>query len=165
MKDSEARGVVLRALYEVRHKMRHPGIPVDVPGLEQLEPEVLRNILRQLKEQGLIVFTPLSGGNQIFGRGEISSYGVDVVEGDRTSPIAIKIDSSVNVHSSQNVMVGGTGNTQTVTMDIEKLFNAVDGSAASETERAEAKSLLQKVFDNPLAKKALDWVLGGSASG
>jgi hypothetical protein len=61
MKDSEARGIVLRALYYIRHTQRHPGIPSDVPGLKQLEPQVLINILRQLKEQGLIDFTPMSG--------------------------------------------------------------------------------------------------------
>jgi hypothetical protein len=62
-------------------------------------------------------------------------------------------------------MVGGAGNTQTVTMDIEKLFNAVDGSEASAAEKAEAKSLLQKVLDNPRAKKALDWFTKGQVGG
>ncbi|WP_439401227.1 hypothetical protein ACNJYA_30665 [Bradyrhizobium sp. DASA03068] len=163
MKDKDARGVVLRALYEVRHTQRHPGIPSDVPGLEQLEPAVLMNILRQLKEQGLIDFTPLSGGDSFFGRGNISSYGVDVVEGESTPPIAITVDNSVNVHASQNVMVGGSSNTQTVTMNVEKLLNAVDQAQASATEKAEAKSLLQKVFDNPLARKILEWFTRGNS--
>jgi hypothetical protein len=163
MKDKDARGIVLRALYDVRHTQTHPAVPSDVPGLEVLEPQVLNNILRQLREQNLIEFRPMSGGDVVFGRANITSYGVDVVEGEKVSPIAIAIDNSVNVHSSQNVMVGGSSNAQTVTMDVDKLFNAVDGAAASATEKAEAKSLLQKVLDNPLAKKLLGWFTNGQA--
>ncbi|TCU78845.1 hypothetical protein EDE08_101627 [Bradyrhizobium sp. R2.2-H] len=165
MKDKDARGIVLRALYDIRHTHRHAGIPADVPGLEKIESPVLVNILRQLNEKGLITFQSLSGGDQIFGRGEISAYGVDVIEGESAPPIAITIDNSVNVHSSQNVMVGGSGNTQSVTMDVEKLFNAVDGAEASATEKAEAKSLLKMVLDNPIAKKALDWLFKSQVGG
>lgn len=39
-------------------------------------------------------------------------------------PIAISIDSSINVHGSQNIQIGGQGNVQSLTMDIEKMASS-----------------------------------------
>jgi hypothetical protein len=38
-------------------------------------------------------------------------------------------------------------------------MNAVDAGTGSMQEKEEAKSLLKKLFENPLAKFALDWFL------
>lgn len=166
MKDSEVRGVVLRALYDIRHEKRNPAIPRDVPALENIDMNVLSNILRHLKEQVLIDFTPLSGGDMLLGRGNISSHGVDVVEGTIAPPISISmVDNSTNVQGSQGVMIGGQGNTQTVALDVEKLFNAIDQAQVSETEKAEAKGLWKSILENPLAKKALEWITKGQVGG
>jgi hypothetical protein len=87
---------------------------------------------------------------------KITAFGADVVEGNTPPPISINIDSSVSVHGSQGVQIGGQGNVQNVTMDVGKLMNAVDAGTGTMQEKEEAKSLLKKVLENPLAKFALD---------
>jgi hypothetical protein len=67
----------------------------------------------------------------------------------------------VNVHGSQNVQIGGSGNVQTVTMDIERMINAVDGANVSSTEKEEAKSLLKKISENKLVRTLLSQWVGG----
>jgi hypothetical protein len=83
MNDSEVRALVLRALYEIRHTNPHAAIPADVPSLLGIETNVLLGILRQLRDKGLIDFTPMSGGANMLGRGKIWHTG-DVVEDDTT---------------------------------------------------------------------------------
>jgi hypothetical protein len=157
VKDSEVRGIVLKELYEIRHTNPHAAIPADVPGLLEIDPNVLLGVLRQLRDKGLIEFTALSGGHNMFGRGKISAFGVDVVEDVSSSPIAISIDNSVSVHGSQGIQIGGQGNSQTVTLDIGKLINAIDGGTGTIQEKEEAKSLLKKLAENPLVKTAVEW--------
>ena len=85
MNDSEIRSLVLKELYKIRHTNPHAAIPADTPGLLSIDPPVLLGVLRQLRDKGLIEFTPLSGGANMFGRGKISAYGVDAIEEDTTS--------------------------------------------------------------------------------
>jgi hypothetical protein len=87
---------------------------------------------------------------------KITAFGADVIEGSTPPPISINVDSSVNVHGSQGVQIGGQGNVQNITMDVGKLMNAVDAGTGTMQEKEEAKSLLKKVLENPLAKFALD---------
>ena|ERR1700684_2115533 len=157
MKDNETRGLVLKALYDVRHVAFMPALPAQVPGLPSLDRNLLRNIVVQLKDKGLIEFMHLSGGDNMIGRAKITAYGIDVVEGAIVSPIAISIDQSVNVHGSQNVQVGGHDNVQNVSMDIEKMISVVDSADASVTEKEEAKSLLKRISEN----KLVQMVIGG----
>jgi hypothetical protein len=49
-----------------------------------------------------------------------------------------------DVHASQNVQIGGQGNVQIVTMDVDKMITAVESSNATFAEREEAKSILKK---------------------
>jgi hypothetical protein len=161
MKDSDSRGLVLKRLYDVRHQLDHAN-GSDFSGLP-IEPKVLPNILEQLAQQNLIDWKPLRGsmGSYLAFMAKITAFGVDVVEGNITSPITVTIDSSVNVHGSQNVQVGGHGNIQTVTMDFEKMINAVEGADVSISEKAEAKSLLQKIANNKLVQSIVSkYVLG-----
>jgi hypothetical protein len=58
VKDSEVRGIVLKELYEIRHTNPHAAIPADVPGLLEIDPNVLLGVLRQLRDKGLIEFGP-----------------------------------------------------------------------------------------------------------
>jgi hypothetical protein len=98
----------------------------------------------------------------IGGIGEITARGVDVIEGTAHSPIAITLyDHSVSVHESSHVQIGNS-NTQNVTVHIGKLIAAVDHSNASEAEKKEAKSLLQKLAENPLVQSVWGYVFGGS---
>ncbi len=78
-----------------------------------------------------------------------------VIEENVPPPIAITIDSSVNVHGSQNVQVGGSGNVMNVKMDFEKMINAVDQAQVSEPQKAEAKSLLRQLAENDLVQ----WII------
>ena len=160
MKDSEARGLVLRRLYDLRHVKQYAD-PSDFTSTS-LEQNVVPNIVEQLTQQGLVDWNPLRahGGYATF-MARITAFGVDVVEGTQRSPISITIDSSVNVHGSQNVQIG-QGNVQTVTMDIGKMISAVDGSNATVTEKSEAKSLLQKIAGNKLVQEIVSKYLLGS---
>ena len=155
MNDSEIRGLVLKRLYEVRHEEDFTAVPDDLK-IPNQNMKVLGNIAKQLNEQGLIVFKQHMGQNYPSGYGHITASGIDVVEGTRHSPISITIDSSVNVHSSQGVQIGGQGNSQNITMDIGKLVSAVDGGVGTIQEKEEAKSLLKRLADNPLVKGAIE---------
>jgi geranylgeranyl pyrophosphate synthase len=96
--------------------------------------------------------------------GKISASGVDVVEGTATAPITITLhDHSISVSQSSNVQIGDS-NTQGMKVRIDKLIAAVDHSQASATEKAEAKSLLEKLASNPLVKAVLGAVLGGHSN-
>jgi len=162
LKDSELRGAVLNALYEVRHSKEWPAVPDDIPPLPAVDHNTLRNIFKQLSEQGLIDFKAHSG-TPAFGRARIKSFGVDVIEGNTAPPIAISIDNSVSVHGSQNVQIGGQANVQNIKMDVEKMITLVDSSDASVHEKAEAKSLLKQISENPLVQMILKhwWKIDG----
>jgi hypothetical protein len=90
---------------------------------------------------------------------KIKAFGADVIEGNTPPPISISVDNRVSVHGSQGVQIGGQGNVQNITMDVGKLMNAVDAGTGAMQEKEEAKSFLKKLFENPLAKFALDWFL------
>jgi hypothetical protein len=156
MNDSETRGLVLRRLYEIRHQIVQAQVH-DFDDL-QLEPDVLVGIMDQLAQKNLIEWTPhrsgMRPGIDAF-VAHIKAFGVDVVEGTERPPIAITIDSSVNVHGSQNVQIGGEGNVQTVTMDIDKMVTAVGSSNASLAEREEAKSILKRMANSKLVQTVI----------
>jgi hypothetical protein len=160
MKDSEARGLVLKRLYDIRREVEYADAK-DFEGIP-IEPKVIPNIVEQLAQQKLVTWNPLKlhGGYAAL-MAKITVFGSDVIEGNIESPITITVDSSVNVHGSQNVQVGGQGNVQTVTMDIDKMISAVDGSS-DVTEKAEAKSLLQKIAGNKLVQEIIRKYLLGS---
>jgi hypothetical protein len=151
MKDADLRGIVLRKLYEVRREGM-TGLPVD-DGL--LTPATSFDICRQLAQQSLIEFRAIEGiGGFRDGMVHITAYGVDVVEGTTRAPIAINIDQSVSVHSSQNVQIGKS-NVQGIQIDAERLAVAIDNAEASLQEKAEAKSLLKKLLENPIVSKII----------
>jgi hypothetical protein len=125
MKDSDVRGLVLRKMYDLRHKQDHVPIPqeLDLPGLDMTLPENLQmvgNVAKQLNDLGLLKFKEFMGEKYRNGFASITAFGVDVIEGGARPPLAITIDSSVHVHGSQGVQIGGQGNTQHVTMDLVK---------------------------------------------
>jgi hypothetical protein len=134
MNDSELRGTVLKIMYELRHNDR---VNYDEAlNLPEVPENVLRSILRQMEEKGLIetVFRPVGG----LGIGRMTAYGIDVATGQQQSPVPIIIDQSITVQSSSNVIIGDQ-NVQGVSIDIEKLNAAIDHSKADFNEKAEAK--------------------------
>jgi hypothetical protein len=109
MKDSEARGLVLRQLYDLRHQIDY----VNQSDLENvpIERKVMPSILKQLADKNLIAWNLARGGmgSYFAYMAQITAFGIDVVEGTAQAPIAVTIDSSVHVLGSQNVQVGGQG--------------------------------------------------------
>lgn len=57
-------------------------------------------------------------------------------------------------------MVGGQGNVQNFTMDVEKMNSIVDSSDASITEKEEAKSLLKQLSESKLVQLVFGKVIG-----
>ncbi|MGY3589027.1 hypothetical protein ACVIGB_002018 [Bradyrhizobium sp. USDA 4341] len=160
MKDSEARGIVLKKMYDLRETKDR----LELPDFADtgLEVDKVGRVLEQLAEKGLIQWNPrrssmTSAVRYMVIMAKISAFGVDVVEGDAAPPMAITIDSSINVHASQGVQIGGHGNIQNVNLNLERLNNYVDSSNASAAEKDEAKSLLKQVWENPLVKGAIEW--------
>jgi hypothetical protein len=167
MKDSEARGMVLQRLYDIRHEVdkAHPQHFEDIE--KTLPANVIANVLSQLSDKGMIKFDPhrsSSSGLIDNFQARILGPGVDVIEKTREPPIAIvfpvSIDSSVSIHGSQGVIVGGQGNVQNFTMDVEKMNSIIDSSDASLIEREEAKSLLKRLSENRLVRLVLAKLIG-----
>jgi hypothetical protein len=115
--------------------------------------------MSQLAENGLIEWKPnLSRrtGRIGFYASRILSAGVEVIEGSRQPAIAINVDHTITLHGSQNVMIGGQGNTQAVTMDVERLNIIVDSSDSSQAEKEAAKSVFKVLSESKLAQ----WAIG-----
>jgi hypothetical protein len=97
-------------------------------------------------------------------RGKITARGVDVVDGDVPPPIRVTLhDHSISITGSTGVIVG-SGNKQNIVGDIGKIHAAIDHSHASDGEKQEAKSLLQKLVGNATLWSILGtFFSGGSA--
>jgi hypothetical protein len=161
MKDSELRGIVLQKFYDVRHK-------IDWFNLNALSTHIaadfmqLANVCDQLGQHGLIEWKPIKSlAGTIDGQGKITARGVDVIEGTARAPITITLhDQSIKVTGSTNVQIGNS-NQQNINTKITSLMNAIDSMNASENEKKEAKSLVEKILTNPLVAAAIGALLGG----
>jgi hypothetical protein len=152
MTDSEIRGIILSSLYERRHKQQYVHIPDDLPiiGFDLTNKQdltVVGNVAQQLADQNLITFERLVG-SRLNGLAKITAFGVDVIEQKSQSPISITIDQRISVTGSSHVQIG-SGNVQNVS-DFDKLNVAVAKSNATQAEKEEAKSLLEKLSNSPL---------------
>ena len=118
----------------------------------------LARISKQLGDYNLIEWNPTLGsqGEPVAGGGEITAFGVDVIEGTSKSPITITFDQrhTVSITGSNNIV----GNHNAIHAD--EISIAISHSSFSEAEKAEAKSLWQKVSENKLLNTVL-----GSATG
>jgi hypothetical protein len=165
MKDGELRGIVLEKFYELRNEQPSMLDVLSLPEIVSLDPNVNRllNICDQLGEHGLIQWRSLNSLSAVGGMGKITARGVDVVEGTAPAPITVTLhDHRISVSQSSNVQ-SGDSNTQGVKLRIDKLIAAIDHSEASDAEKTEAKSLLEKITSNPLVQTVLSAVLGGSS--
>jgi hypothetical protein len=170
VKDSDRRFEALRKFYDARHKTDWVDISA---GSSQEEQKITANICRQLAQSSLIEWKPL--GNLPMGMGRITDQGVNVIEGNAASPIAITIDSrQISVRGSANVQIGDK-NVQTVSTEndadvIQRLVgllasseNPVDDAAkadivklvefANKGNMPEVKPLFQRLFG--LAKETV----------
>jgi hypothetical protein len=88
---------------------------------------------------------------------------VDVIDGDEEPPFPMQFDASTHIHiggSADGAQIAGAHShqAQTITQEIEKLIQAINGSSVSEAEKIEAKSALRKVLES----KALGSILGAA---
>jgi hypothetical protein len=163
MTDGELRGKLLKRFYDVRHN----GGPVQLSAVSSWvfdEPvDRVANICEQLAELQLLNWQKADNLAQRNGLGRISAHGVDVIEGRASAPKGVTVnDHSVHIHGSSNVQVG-SGNTLHANTTIGKLISAVDHSQASDSEKAEAKSLLQRMSENRLVTTVLATFLSSGA--
>ena len=165
MKDNELRGLVLRKYYEKRREGWIQWKSEDFADIEEdFDAQDLFRVCDQLGEHGLIEWTNVqdSSGRTLDGRGRISAYGVDVVEGTQKSPVSIKLDYSqhnISVHSSSNVQVG-RGNVQGVTIHVQRLAEAISKSDGPPEQKAAAESALAQFLEHP----AVTAILGNLSS-
>lgn len=160
-KDAELRAVALRRFYDERHIRSWIGLPID-PSASMQEKIVMANICEQLSESRMIEWkTPARGIPE--GMGRITSLGVDVIEGNARSPIAISIDKRITIHGSSHIQIG-EGNAQDIHFDAERLVASINGSSASVEEKEEAKGLLRAFLENPLIAKLLGFVIPSAGS-
>jgi hypothetical protein len=164
MKDNDLRGVVLQKYYE---KRREGWIQWRAEDFQNVETDFtakdLFSVCDQLGQHGLIDWKGLedNSGVTIDGRGKITAYGIDVVEGKEASPIAINFaysDHSVSVSSSSNVQIG-SGNIQGIAVHVEKLMEAIEASNAPPEKKKEAVGAFKKFLEHP----AVAAILGGLA--
>ena len=152
MKDSELRGLVLQAVYDRRKQplVSFMKLVPDVPDME------VSRILKQLEDSGLITWGFKDIGTGL-GSGQITTYGTEIIEGEAAPPFAITmIDNSIKISDSTGVQIG-QGNTQNVQTTLHSLNAAIDKADALPAAKAEAKSLVQKISENPL----LNTIIGG----
>ena len=147
--DAEVRGLVLKRLYELRSKSNW----VDWDNFHELglpQQEVGR-YLKELHELGLAEGKFVSSGENeeyLDVQVRVRARGADAVEYPEKRPPEIIIDQSV--HGVQHT-----------TLDIDRLFAAIDGSSAAMDEKADAKSLLQRLNENKLLTNLLQkWFAG-----
>ena len=146
MTDTELRSKLLAHLYESRSNDF-----VMIGGNARNDPaqrEEIR-IAEQLHEYNLIKFNLLN--RNIGGTAKITARGVDVMEGNIPSPVAIHVNKNqtININGSSGFQVGDY-NSQSITVGIEALLQQIDASSTTVEEKAEAKSLLRKLLEHPL---------------
>jgi hypothetical protein len=85
-----------------------------------------------------------------------------VIEGNAKSPIAITIDRRVTITGSSHIQVGDS-NLQDIHTNADRIVMAINSSTVTEAEKEEARSLLQRVLENPLLSRLIG-LLGGVGS-
>ncbi len=150
MKDNELRGVILDRVYELRHDRAEVIIPGRDLSLPDVPDHALGNICSQLADYGLLDYKPhrsSKSGKIDAGIARITARGVDVIEGTINPPLPISLQL-VQVQHSSNVQIGH-GNIQNVS-GVDQINIAIDQAEVSQSEKAQAKSLLAQLAENKL---------------
>jgi len=147
--DAKIRGLVLKRLYELHTKSEW----VDWDNFHELglpQQEVGR-YLKELHELSLAEGKFVTGGeNEEYSevRVRIRARGSDAVENPEKRPLDIVINQDIH-------------GTQHMTLDIDGLTAAIDGSPAAMGDKAEAKSLLMRLNENKFLTNLLQkWFAG-----
>jgi hypothetical protein len=126
MRDNELRGIILEALYNQR---RRDLVDFETElGKLPLPEGAMESIVRQLEKKGLIErpIRPPSG----LGKGRITAYGTEVVEGTTSPPVSILFQQHITVQDSSDVQIG-TGNMQSVS-HIKTMNSSINHSQSSQ---------------------------------
>ena len=161
MKDADRRAMILQRFYDERHNSRDGWvkIPLD-PTASQEEQKIIYNICGQLHQNALIEWKGNSRGTSD-GLGKITARGIDVLEGNATSPLAITIDKRTYSISNAAGVVFGDHNVQgDIRLDANIVFDAIDRSPGTDAEKEKAKALWQRVLENPIL-----WSIVGGIAG
>ncbi len=160
MKDTELRAVVLQKYYDLRDRDYFQWGEVELDEQFPIKTfDVLGRICDQLGEHNLIDWNPLrESGKTVGGSGRITALGVDVIEGTVQPPISITLDhrQTVNITGSNNIV--GDHNA----VSVEMVCSAIARSSFSETEKAEARAIWQRVSENKLLNTVIGAVLGAA---
>jgi hypothetical protein len=159
VKDAYRRALILQKLYDVRHTQGWTRLPLEANNTQE-EQIIEFNICDQLRQNGLIEFQPYYSH---VGDAKITDLGVDVIEGTKEASIAISIDRRVSVSGSAFVQIGNE-NTQDIRINSDKIVAAINDSSATLTEKEDAKSLFQKVLENPLLSKIFGLFMANGGS-
>src|SRR5262249_35467754 len=156
MQDTEARGLILRCLYDLRHKIRFVNQSDFNIKKIAVEKQIVPNILEQLAQKNLIEWNPQQGvrGSYLMYDARITADGVDVIEGTKPPPIDITFpitigDNSTNIQGVSNFQIG-KGNIQGER--INQVTQAIDHSRVSQNEKA---SLLDQIIQ--IGKNVWHW--------
>src|SRR5580700_8553218 len=146
--DAEIRGLVLKFLYDLHDKSEWVNWDnFHELGLPQQE---VGRYLKELHELGLAEgkFVASDENEYLDIRARVRARGADAVENPNKRPPEIIINQAA--HAVQHM-----------TLDIDKLNAAIDGSSAAMEEKSEAKSLLQRLNENKLLTPILQkWFAG-----
>jgi len=162
MTETELRKIVLQSFYDMRH-LGHPFQWCEVPD-DKFPPvesfSQLARICSDLAEENLVEWNQVEGGmgEAVGGIGQIKGRGVRIIEGKEPLPgIMTLIDNSVKIVGSPAAIVQvGNNNNASVSMpqidqSIFELRNLVGKASASDLEKEEAISALERVYQ--LAQK------------
>lgn len=166
--DKELRGLVLKHLYDQRKTGRrdpHPGVIMP----DGSDREYFR-ICEQLKQAGLIdgelIHGPVPEGGYavIAGHVKIVAYGVDVVEdAGSSSPIPMDfsmITQHIHITDSTGIQVGNN-NTLSIISALQSLSTKIEQSDAPQSQKNEAKGLLEGLLKHPITVALLGAAAGG----
>ncbi len=101
MTDAEIRGTLLKVFYDLRHNAGG-WVKTSDMNASGVDRQVIGAVCGQLKDGGLIQWKPLIGADRgfVIGMAKITAIGVDVVDGARKSPIAIKFSAPASIADS-----------------------------------------------------------------
>ncbi|MBV9829881.1 MAG: hypothetical protein JO001_30045 [Alphaproteobacteria bacterium] len=146
--DAEIRGLVLKFLYDLHSKSEWVNWDnFHELGLPQQE---VGRYLKELHELGLAEgkFVASDKDEYLDIQARVRARGADAVENPDKRPPEIIINQSVH-------------GVQRMTLNIDKISEAIDASSAGVDEKADAKSLLQRLSENKLLTNLIQkWFAG-----
>jgi hypothetical protein len=162
MQDDEIMGGALRLMHAERHNSMINFGKI-YASLGVTDAQVIRSIQSRMEQKGLIQLKARPVGSPA-GHGVITDYGIEVFEGKVAKPMPM-VFHNVTISGSTNIQLGQGNSIQANSFEIGKIIAAIDHSNATENEKEVAKSLLQKLSENPLLNSILGKLTGDAMGG